>query len=545
MNSSAPFNAAAKHLFRHLHDARALRKNPLVQRFFEESDAARLTRPQKEQAVLNRIHDLVRQGAEHCRDADLVTGNAERARRQHAIIIEQCLERRPIRDVALALGISYHHCYRERAQICKRVARYIFDQVNNSALDYLAELDGFQLLIHRVVRETAAGDGKASMDECRELIKLATTVEHRVDALCLGASVAMVFDDFQQAVEWISAAQQLYKEHADASFSPSAEVARARIEKVESKLLFCRGVASRALALSQRALRRLESVQSNQPPHVKDLYSDTLYDLGCGFWNQGRLEDGYDYMARAEASLSRLRATPSQLRSQITVGVWKLRNGLVMSSKTWYPASERLGGLSDAFEDAYASGWFAQALEAVLALMECHAHAEHRLEALQAARVATSLAEQQQNESIQMQTSIEIAAKLVSTPYWREGLGFLPDTRRIHVYKTFYRAHLAYFVAARALRLGKFADAWQLANEPIDYKANTAPSLRRQLVAAAAAYELGLHAEARTLIEALLPEAERLGGAPLLRDVCSVAAKVTGSRRFRRRSNELARLLTT
>jgi hypothetical protein len=55
MDSSASFNVAAKHLFRHLHDARALRKNPLVQRFFEESDAARLMRPQKSRSRQSMI----------------------------------------------------------------------------------------------------------------------------------------------------------------------------------------------------------------------------------------------------------------------------------------------------------------------------------------------------------------------------------------------------------------------------------------------------------------------------------------------------------
>lgn len=540
MDSS--FEAAAKHLFRHLHDARALRKNPLVHHFFQESRAARLTRLQQDQAVLDRVHDLVRRGAEDCRAADLATGNSERAHRQYAIVIDQCLERRPIREVAQALGISYHHCYRERAQICRRLARYIFDRVNAQALDYSAELDSFRLLMHRVVRQTAAGDKKASMDECNGLVQEATTVEQRIDALCLSASVAMVFEDFREAEERIALAQRLFGDLSEAGFSP-AEAAQARIELAESKLLFCQGVSSRALALSLQALRRLELGQSNQPQQVHELYADTLYDVGVGLWNQGKLEIGYDYLARAEGHLNRLRAVPSPLRSQITVGVWKLRNGLVMSSKAWYPAAERLAGLAAAFEDAYASGWFGQALEAVIALMGCHADAENRAEALRAARVATSLAAQQQNENIQAQTSIEIASRLVSTRYWREGLSFFPVAERINTHKSFYRAHLAYFVAARAFRLGHFADAWRMANDPTDYVANTVPKLRRQLVGAAAAYELGFQSEAQTRIEALLPEAERLGTAPLLRDACAVAAKVTGSRHLRRKSRELDRLL--
>ena len=75
-------------------------------------------------------------GAAYCRDADLAAGKEERALRQHAIVSQQCLEQRPIRDVAARLGISYYHCYRQRAEICRRVARYICERDDAPSLEF-------------------------------------------------------------------------------------------------------------------------------------------------------------------------------------------------------------------------------------------------------------------------------------------------------------------------------------------------------------------------------------------------------------------------
>lgn len=67
------FSSAIKHLFRHLHDPAMLRKNPLVQRFFEEPANERAGYV-TDRARLDRIHQLVRQAAERCRDDDLISG---------------------------------------------------------------------------------------------------------------------------------------------------------------------------------------------------------------------------------------------------------------------------------------------------------------------------------------------------------------------------------------------------------------------------------------------------------------------------------------
>jgi hypothetical protein len=91
---SRTFNAAAKHLFRHLHDPHALRKNPLVGHLFREVTPPELASVLEDRIVLATIHKQVRVGSDRCRQAYAKPGNNERAARSHAIIIQQCLGKR-------------------------------------------------------------------------------------------------------------------------------------------------------------------------------------------------------------------------------------------------------------------------------------------------------------------------------------------------------------------------------------------------------------------------------------------------------------------
>jgi hypothetical protein len=85
-----------KHLFRHLHEPRILRKNPLVAHFFKQVLLDGLSRAREERTALAEIHDRVRRAAKHCYDSDVSAGKAERTFRQHAIITLQCLGHRPM-----------------------------------------------------------------------------------------------------------------------------------------------------------------------------------------------------------------------------------------------------------------------------------------------------------------------------------------------------------------------------------------------------------------------------------------------------------------
>jgi hypothetical protein len=543
MEFSPAFNVAAKHLFRHLHEPRILRKNPLVRHVFEDPAIGGLGRA-RERAVLDRIHELVREGAELCRDADLSAGKEERGLRQHAIVKLQCLEQRPIREVAAALAISFQYCYRERAKICRRLARYIYEYRDTSALDYLAELDEFQLLMDHAMRQSVFADRVGAFHECDDLLSVAPSPQKKVEALRTSTFVSLHFGDIERAEEAYAAAQALGADHLASGSSPSHDVARACIDLMGSKLAYYRANTAQAVSMAQLAKLRLEPLQSNAAASVRELYVESLYELGAAFCSHGNLDSAYDCVASAEANLHHVRTASPQLRARIMVGIWKLRSHLLMGSKSMYPFYQRLKGLAAAFEQAYAAGLLSQAATALVILAENHAFGGNDVEALRAGRFAVLLASQQPSERIRVQLAIQVAMMLLPTRYWEYGLSLLPSADGLARCDAYHREIVSYFAAERAFRLHAFDDAWTLANGEQDCTEDASLTVSRQLIAATAAHELERRRDARCAIETAIGTAERLGSAPILRDTYRIAGKVTGDARFKRQGRELARLMT-
>jgi hypothetical protein len=307
-----------------------------------------------------------------------------------------------------------------------------------------------------------------------------------------------------------------------------------------------RGDAREAVASAQRAAFGLERLQTFGLAHIKELYLESLYEIGTALWNLGDRDQGHDYIVQAEGELRQTPGVDWRVRSHINLTLWKNRSRLLMSSKAWYPVSERLAGLTNVFENAYASGSLPPAMDALGVIAECNAFAHRRAEALRAAELAVTLAKQQANERMTTQVHIDVAAKLMRTEYWEDSLTFFSRVKRLENCEAFYRANAHYFMAARALRFRRFQEAWRLANVSAETARYADLALMQRLVAATAAHELGWQQEAHDMLEALIPESAALGSAPILRDAYDVAAVVNGDdSRSRRKARELSRLLAT
>jgi hypothetical protein len=239
------------------------------------------------------------------------------------------------------------------------------------------------------------------------------------------------------------------------------------------------------------------------------------------------------------------RVVSPRLRTRVAAAVWRLRNHLLMNSKSWRPSWQRLEGLILAFEQAYAAGALFEAADALDTLAEYHAFAGNDAECLRTARLAALLAKQQPNERMRAQISISVAITLLSTKYWECASPLFPNAPQLDSCDAYHYEFASYFAAKRALRLQNFQDAWLLAHREDNRRENSSLAVSRKLLAAAAAHKLGRRRDAGALIDATIPIAERLGSAPILRDAYSVAAEVTGDVRFERHAAEVALLLST
>jgi hypothetical protein len=541
LSSNASFRVAAKHLFRHLHDARALRKNPLVRQLFENHCAGGSARA-RESAVLARLHDLVRQGSDDCRDADLAEGKDDRAVRQHAIVALQCLEQRPIAEVAAALGISYGHCYRERAEICRRIARYICEHSTPLPLEYLPELDEFHVRMDRARHRSAIGDARAAIRECDALVRVAPSAQYKIEALRLSAIVSLRFGIERRAEQAHLAARALLREMAT---QPTAaqDVARACIDLIEARLAYYRADETRAMQMALAATQRLEPVSRGATLPVRELLAEGLFELGSALCNAGKLGEGYECVSRSERTLREAHVAASPLHARIAIALWKLRDDLLMNSQSWYPSWQRVKGLTMAFEQAYATGSLAEAACALVALAEYYSVAGNDAETLRSGRFALLIAKQEGSTRILAQTALRVAIALQSTRYRESAGSLLPRTRQLDACDAYHREMLTYFSAQRALQRSSYQDAWALTRTEENRRETASLRISRRLIAATAAHELERR-DAYDLIEAAIPAAENLGSAPILKDTYTVAARITGSPRFKRQAHDLARLLT-
>jgi hypothetical protein len=529
-------------LFRHLHEPRSLRRNPFVRRILSDAGIGNFG-SSSDRAVLNLIHHLVREGANHCRDADLAAGKDERALRQHAIVMLQCLAQRKIREVAAELGISYQHCYRERAEICRRLARYISEQKHSRvALVSRPEWDEFQLLAWRTLHRTAYCDAVTAFRICDELTSVAQSAQQSISAFCIQTETAIRFGDLRRAKQANAAARALYADQTRQNDTLSWRTTESCLDISSSRLAHYAGEKLEALSLAELAATRLRVIQWSAAPHVKELYAQSLFELGVGFWNLGELERAYEYLCLAEASLCDARAVSIQVRTQVMLSVWKIRNSLLIASKTWFPSYQRLAGLSAAFDQAYASGLILESIDALLAIAQYHAFAGNDDEALRPCRRAQFLAGQQYNERILTNVALEVVTILQRTRYSGQAYSFMPAT--LLLCDDFHREVASYVAAKNALQSRRPGDAWFLATNACERKKYFMLTTRQEMVAAQAASRLGRRREAHTMIESAVSAAEKLGSAAVLRDAYVAAADVTADAQFRRKAGELKSLLS-
>jgi hypothetical protein len=541
IESTASFNQAAKHLFRHLHEPHILRRNPIVRRFFEESSSPIARDAQS----LDTIHALIRKGAEHLRSADHLAGYDERADRQHSIIVDQCLGKRTIAQVATALGISPAHCYRERADICQRVARYVLEYDRTQTVEYLSHLDEFCLLADYTMNRAPYDDSATAFLRCDKLVTRASSTIQKIEALRVGAFIALHFGDFERAEQARDSADRLSR---DGSLTPrDCSLARASVELMNSRFARHRSETKRALGRAQVSVDLLVGFQGDPTPGVRALYVQSLYEMGVALCNLGELEAGHDCLSRAEAQGAFLNGPPSRLSTRAAIELWRLRNHMSLNAASRYPASQRLAALAAAFEHAYSSGWLVEAIAALTALTEQHAYAQNAHEALRMARLAISLASQQSSGQVQAQTTLNVVAPLLSTPSWKDALALLADAPDLRVHVGPHEGMLSHITAIRAFCLNRYDEASRLAAraktglQSADLRALVIGS---QVLSAAAAHKLGRKQQATELIEPALPAAEKLRAAPILRDAYRVAAVVIGDHRFQQKAEAIAECLT-
>ncbi len=119
-NPESSFESAARHLFRHIGDLNALRRNPLVHSLVDAADA------RSDVAVLREMHRAII--AAISKSSGGAPRSAARAHRRQQIVIALCAGETSTKTAA-RLRISIHHYYRERRAAAALVANFLLEDI--------------------------------------------------------------------------------------------------------------------------------------------------------------------------------------------------------------------------------------------------------------------------------------------------------------------------------------------------------------------------------------------------------------------------------
>ncbi len=543
VDSNSSFESAVKHLFRHLHDPGALRKNPLAQQFLGQN--APDDPEYRPAGALKSLHRAIRQAAQCCRDDDFLAGKNERAHRQSSILVLHCVERQDIKDIARLLGISLKHCYRERAAICLRVGALLRDGFDAGHAYPFSHSDEFDQLLDRALLRAELVGGGEHFEELPSLVALAPTSEQIIEVLYRLQAIAVSAGELERANATQIEARRLFDKALSSPPTCAAEVSRAYLDLMEANLAFYRGDKRQWLDATTRSTQRLKPLLSDSPKRVTKLYVESLYMLSMVLVALGKFEQAAAHLCEADSYARREPTVPIMLRLNVITALCRLRNHLVTSSTSWSPSARRVGNLMDALEQARMAGPLLPILNALVGLTEYYSQVHRDEDALRAAQFAILLANQQPSERWLIQTVAELATALQRTKYWQFPLSILsPLHDKLRLCGATHRYRLAYLMAEQALRQHAYSDAWRLSHSACDSgnSGSAMLNVKMRLIAAAAAEKLGKKAECQELIERSVSEAEALGSAVLLEDAYSLAADL-GQSNFKDRLTEIGHVL--
>lgn len=531
------FNSAAKHLFRHLHDAKELRKNPIARHVLDAADDR--WPALNDSDILSRLHAAVMAAAGRIRDADYPTERGTRLDRRFRIVRMECLERLPLPKIAATLRISVKHCYRERAHICRLIAQDLL-AISPHPTSLTPSEEAFYFLLDRLSDNDGATPN-ASLQALQYLESVARAPQQRILAISAAAVLFAGYVDGVRAEAEATRAAAIY----NAEFFDIPPFLRsmvgASVKAAKWLIDYNRGDMQNCLLAAHEAVRFADEMPALDIPYAQSLWVSAHFSLAAALWNAGELERGYEELSQA-ASRSEAPGVQKQLRLWTQVSLWKLRSYLATKSRR-YTTHARLENLNALYMEARQSGSFLLAAEALLSIVECQAFAGRDQEALRIARTLLAVAKEAHNPVVEAQMAIDAGVRLLGTRFWRQGLEFITRYRAVENVGFYHRSLVDLSTAVGALRSGDFENARRRAHAG---ELGARPSqlrLRFRLVGAESAYRAGQRSVAREAAADIVDAAERLGSTPLLREAYALATGVLGRRQFESRAQEMARIL--
>ena len=434
-NPESAFEVAVRHLFRHVRDVDALRRNPLVHTFFAN------TLKVQDGAVLREIHDrILGESAKLCNKPK---EPALQARRRHAIIVALCAGE-SVPDTIVRLGLSRRHYYRERHAISTDVSRAIM-QTTPKAVTGVELGDPLRLLITRA--EGLVDQGFAN--------KAATLLEEAWSCAPDGGTKSAL--RFELAAALVAGGHT--DRAADLLMKAVVSPVEPKAEYVDDCLRDRQVLAEATLAMEigrdGEARCTLEQLAKRQL--FDDRADETALDtiLRCGDWYCGcaRLPEARRMLDHARRLYRRL-VRPSV---RLQIGISLLSANCAEDASNEFSLERHW--LKEALTLSISSGSAERALDAISSLIFYYVSVGCDDEAYAYAKYGLAIAKTTEGSRLLEMMGVQIAVMLVRTRHWRSVDTLLFEVEKFALPKSFRWGLLKQAQGSFLTRAGRYRDA--------------------------------------------------------------------------------------
>lgn len=404
-HSEQSFKRAVRHLFRHLEDARALRKNPLTRRNFVPAVYGGRVR---DDVALTAIHSQILQAGYVCHSEDVMAGLTWRAAR-HLEILKGLCSRQSAADIARTLGISIPQYYRDRRSICLRAARVI-QNGQDRAIVGVAICDPLQLEFRRISMLVSQGCAAKAIALGERVFRQVHSEADKVSALLRISDAAIEIGDADLAETRWRSAKSILAERSQVL--QEIEILRTHAELVAFRLAMGKGRCLDATAMIDALAARFTGSDWQVCPERSDLAMTVLLEQCCVCAMAGRFAKARNVIARVDSIEQRNPLISPDLRWQIAfMKAYSAEDGSLCPD-------ERLELLSSTLNLAMIVGSLKGALAATIGLVNHCVTLGYEDEAKEHADSAIRIARSMEGHSNLMFATDSLAPLLLRTKHW-------------------------------------------------------------------------------------------------------------------------------
>lgn len=517
----ADANSAAGHLLRNLHNARALRDNPLVAHLFAEQER----RGEPKGAALKRVHELVSATARQILGGEGAGRGLMHTQRQLEIVMRCDIGGELHKTVQVDMGIGARQFYRERERARAQLAKALEALVPANLSEPGATLDPHGLVTAHIRAARERADDETAMRLIREELESATDLAHRHALLATLAEVQTDAGEFSDARKSIEAMRALGLQDF---------FTKGRVLQVEAVLASVEGRFFDSARLCDSALASFGRL-----PLPRSV--DHEEQMALAYFLASVVKHGIGRYADALAALHAAREIIER-RPELPLRLKVLLLEQLGASQMVLPASRTMveSHLLEALALAQRNGLVRESVACTFYISSLHIQIGDVEQALEVGRKALSLAQQVFGRGIYAWHCIVFARVELANGYIENAIRFARTARTFNDSDVCVAVANA-IVAEALLRRDEAERAYVLAVssiEPLRRAQHTAMLGRALQVASEAAFKLGRIEYARYAINEALALLEQYGHPATLTPALRALETITGGEKSAGRSPE-------